>query len=205
MPHRFSILASFVGSGKTVLDIGCGEGILAKILEEKGNSVIGIDVSELAIDLARRNGVEAVLCDIENDSLPFADKFDVIILSEVLEHLIFPDKVLLRLQNYLKEEGYLILTFPNIAFYGYRLELLKGRFPKQHLYKSGEHIHHWSVPDFTEFAAKCCLKIVQLKANYSFPLHSIVSKFKPLVKVLERFPNLFGYQIVVCASYRKSM
>ena len=201
MPYRFFIVASLIGSGKQILDVGCGEGILAKLLETKGNRVTAFDVSERAVNLARRNGVEAFVCDIENEDPPLKDKFDVIILSEVLEHLVFPDKVLRKIKKYLKEAGYVILTFPNIAFFRYRFQLLKGRFPKQHLYEADEHLHYWSIPNFRQFLAKCGLEVTDLRAHYVFPFHTILSKFKPLVKVLKRFPNLFGYQILVRAVY----
>jgi len=199
IPRPFAIIASLVGSGKKVLDVGCGEGFLAKFLMEKGNKVWGIDISEQAVELARRNGVNAFVCDIENEDLPIKETFDVIILSEVIEHLITPKKVLKKLKRYLADEGYFIITFPNIAYYKYRLQLLFGRFPRQHLYERSEHLHYWSIPDFMEFLRSCDLKAVEIRPVFQFPFHNIVSKIMPLRKLLEKFPNLFGYQIVVIA------
>ncbi len=199
-PHRFSIIASLVGSGKKILDVGCGEGFLDKLLIEKSNEVFGIDISERAVKLARKNGVKAFVCDIENEDLPFDDSFEVIILSEVLEHLISPKKVIEKLKRNLNDDGYFVLTFPNIAYYKYRMQLLFGHFPKQYLYYRNEHLHYWSIPDFMDFLTNCGLKCVKIKPDFSFPLNFIISKIKPLKMMFEKFPNLFGYQIVLVAS-----
>ena len=166
---------------------------------EKGNEVWGIDISEQAVELARKNGVKAFVCDIENEDLPFKEIFDVIILSEVIEHLISPKKVLKKLKYYLADGGFFIITFPNIAYYKYRLQLLFGRFPKQYLYDREEHLHYWSIPDFKEFLRDCGLKVIEIKPVFQFPFHHVISKITPLRKLLEKFSNLFGYQIVAIA------
>ncbi|MEM2292966.1 MAG: methyltransferase domain-containing protein [Nitrososphaerota archaeon] len=150
-PPRYPIIVKLVGRNKRVLDVGCGEGILSMLLQRLGNVVIGIDLSEEAVKLSRNNGIEAYICDIENEDLPFDKKFDVIILSEVLEHVVFPKEVIRKLKNNLDEKGYFVITFPNIGFYVYRLQLLLGRFPKQGLYDQDEHLHYWALPDFLLF------------------------------------------------------
>jgi len=195
LPHRFLHILSLVGSGKRILDVGCGEGYLAKLLMEKGNEVYGIDISEHAVELARRNGVKAFVCDVENEDLPFKKSFfDAIILSEVLEHLISPREVIEKLKPYLVDGGYFLLTFPNIAHYTYRLQLLFGHFPRQYLYNRDEHLHYWSIPDFIDFITDCGLKCVKIKPVFLFPFNAIISKITLLKILLEKFPNLFGYQ-----------
>jgi len=200
LPRRFSIITSLVDSGKRILDVGCGEGFLAKLLMEKGNEVFGIDISEHAVELAKKNGVKALVCDIENEDLPFKESFDVIILSEILEHLISPKEIIEKLKPCLNNGGYFIFTFPNIAYCKYRLQLLFGRFPKQYLYNRGEHLHYWSILDFMDFLTDCGLKCVEIKPDFSFPFNRMISKIRPLRIIFEKLPNLFGYQIVVVAS-----
>ena len=74
--------------GKT-LDIGCGSGLTSKYLAEGGRSVVGIDISQAAIDYARKHNFHpsvkyicAGLEEFETD-----DQFDVICMVDVLEHL----------------------------------------------------------------------------------------------------------------------
>ena len=73
----------------TVLDVGCGNGSVAYDIAKKANSVMGIDIDEEKIRDAKKNflldNIEYICGDIIN--WPFKKKFDVIILSNVLEHI----------------------------------------------------------------------------------------------------------------------
>lgn len=92
--HR-GILDGFVSrvpAGATVLDAGCGEGVLSRLLAKKGAKVTGIDISHKNISAAKRYAeeegvpVDFVQGDVEN--LPFAAKsFDWVVSSHVLEHV----------------------------------------------------------------------------------------------------------------------
>lgn len=194
---RYLIILKLAGTGKDVLDVGCGEGFLSQLLAAQGNNVIGIDVSEEAIELSRKDKVEAYVCDIENENPPFVKKFDIIVMSEILEHLVSPRNALNKLKKYLSKDGFFIITFPNIAFYKYRCQLLLGRFPEQHLYDKSEHLHYWALPDFLQFLRSCNMRCDQVVPVLSFPLYRILSRLNPCVKIIEAFPNLFGQQIVV--------
>lgn len=196
---RYQIILSLVRKNKDVLDVGCGEGILSKLLITKSNKVVGVDISRKAVELSRKNQVEAYVCDIENEGLPFMKKFDVIVMAEIIEHLISPRNALKKLEKYLKKEGFIIITFPNIGFYRYRLQLLRGRFPQQHLYRKSEHLHYWTLPDFLHFLHSCNLRCAQVNPILSFPFYRILSKVGPCVKIIRKFPNLFAYQVVVKA------
>lgn len=94
--HRaqYQSVIHFVNPGESVLDIGCGEGVLSCLLAQIGVHVTGVDISEpniaAAQALARRLGVEDrttfLLGDAEN--VPFPDNsFDTVISCHVLEHL----------------------------------------------------------------------------------------------------------------------
>jgi 2-polyprenyl-3-methyl-5-hydroxy-6-metoxy-1,4-benzoquinol methylase len=54
--------------------------------------------------------------------------FDVIVFADVLEHLRQPDKVLLNLRKYLRADGFMVASLPNIARIDIRLKLILGRF-----------------------------------------------------------------------------
>jgi len=196
---RYPVVLSAVGTNKDTLDVVCGEGFLSKLLKVQGNRVIGIDISEEAVMLSPQNGIEAYVCDIENEELSFVKKFDVIVVSEFLEHVVFPKNVLKKLKKYLKSGGFLVITFPNIAFYRYRWQLLLGSFPRQGLCEKSEHLHYWALPDFLEFLNSCGFKYDQVIPILSYPLHRILSRLPLCVKVIGMFPNLFGRQFVIKA------
>ena len=78
-----------VNTSDTVLDVGCGNGSVAYDVAKKARSVIGIDIDENKIKDAKKNflldNIEYICGDILN--WKFRQKFNVIILSNVLEHI----------------------------------------------------------------------------------------------------------------------
>jgi SAM-dependent methyltransferase len=95
-----------VRSGSSVLDLGCGEGVLA-LLKRKDVTLFGVDISPELLTLAQRNGYDSVHeCDLA--ALPFADhSFDYVVSLDVLGHVSFADKprVLSEIKRVLKPEG----------------------------------------------------------------------------------------------------
>ncbi len=121
--RRLHWMASQV-SGKRVLDIGCSEGILPILLGREGYEVTGVDVNREALAYAAallkeendfvRTRVSFVHGDMTNLHLEAAP-FDTVILGEVLEHLVKPERMVQNAFRHLKPEGLLVLTTP----YGY--------------------------------------------------------------------------------------
>jgi cyclopropane fatty-acyl-phospholipid synthase-like methyltransferase len=80
-----------VRAGSTVLDLGCGAGMLA-LLKRKGVTLAGVDLSEECALAARRNGYD-LTCAAELTGLPFADdSFDYVASLDVLGHVEFKEK-----------------------------------------------------------------------------------------------------------------
>jgi 2-polyprenyl-3-methyl-5-hydroxy-6-metoxy-1,4-benzoquinol methylase len=99
-----------------VLDVGCGNGIISLNLGELGYNVHGIELSEEALEIARnRNNFSNVKFEKANaEALKLVGrKYNVIICSEVLEHLHHPENLLSELRFLLEDNGVLIVTVPN--------------------------------------------------------------------------------------------
>ena len=99
-----------------VLDVGCGNGIIASGIGRKGFRVLGIDVSEKAIEKARElNTLPNVQFEVVSAEQLVSDgkKYQGVICSEVLEHLHHPEKLLRTLYESLTDDGILIVTVPN--------------------------------------------------------------------------------------------
>jgi len=97
--HKFFV--ENVSSEDTVLDIGCGNGALTFDVAQKAKKVVGIDLSKKNIQLAKEKFSKENIEYIEGDALsnlPEA-KFDVIILSNVLEHIQNRTEFLTALKN----------------------------------------------------------------------------------------------------------
>jgi len=123
---QFAIALIPPGDGQRVLDVGCGTGVNSKAIKALGCRVTGLDISEAAIAQYVKAGMTGFVCDVETGLPPHEHKFDVIFCSEVLEHLIDPLSTLKRLQDVLVDDGQLILTVPNSAFWLYRVAAVLG-------------------------------------------------------------------------------
>jgi SAM-dependent methyltransferase len=101
---------------RTVLDFGCGTGTqltwpLAEAFPQV--SFLGIDSDQPTIDWARKQPVPSNLSYAIQDDSPSERRFDLIIASEVLEHVEAPDELLRRFRDRLAEGGRLVVTIPN--------------------------------------------------------------------------------------------
>jgi 2-polyprenyl-3-methyl-5-hydroxy-6-metoxy-1,4-benzoquinol methylase len=146
-----------VGEGKKVLEIGPASGSVTKALREHGCHVTCIEIDPEAARLARKYANRTIRGDIEAIELRKAtrgEKYDVILLGDVLEHVKEPKRVLERLRPCLKRSGYVVATVPNVAHGSVRLLLLDGNFDLQ---PSGildsTHLHFFTRKTFLELFA----------------------------------------------------
>lgn len=113
VPERIDFIIKGVGSGNKVLDLGCRYGDLtAKYVD--GNEVLGVDIDQEALELcSKRLGIETRVLNL-NEALPFPDgSFDVVVMSEVLEHLPYPEITLSEVRRILGQTGRLVGSVPN--------------------------------------------------------------------------------------------
>ncbi len=152
--RRFEIILSelrkVAKKGDKILDIGCGSGIGTMQLSELGFDMTGSDINKkfvnYAITESKKRGLKTrfFLSDLTKNLQKFNNKFDVIIASEVLEHVEDYRTAIENLKKYLKMDGYLIVTVPN--FHGLAgitefLWSLKARYNWVH-----EHKHYICSP-----------------------------------------------------------
>jgi 2-polyprenyl-3-methyl-5-hydroxy-6-metoxy-1,4-benzoquinol methylase len=123
-----SIIESMpVGS---LLDIGCSNGEWGKEWQRRGWKVSGIDVNPDQVKLAQENGIDARVCDLNRDTIPFQDsQFDLIFAGEVIEHLVDTDGFIADVRRCCKPGGHLLLTTPNLASFENRVRLVLGIYP----------------------------------------------------------------------------
>jgi SAM-dependent methyltransferase len=106
-----------VAAPACILDLGCGDGAAAQVAAQRnpGHRMAGIDWSAGNLNLARRRGLGVVRAGV-GPQLPFADEVaDVVIMSELIEHLVDTDSALDEVRRMLKPGGSLLLSTPNLA------------------------------------------------------------------------------------------
>lgn len=107
--------------GRRVLDVGCSQGIVPILLGREGFEVVGVDVDATSIEDARaalerepdrvQSRVQFIVADLLESSLDLGT-FDTVILGELLEHLVNPERMLERCKELLSEDGRLVITIP---------------------------------------------------------------------------------------------
>jgi len=156
--YKRNLVASLVERGSSVLDVGCGDGFLLEFLaHSRGIKGCGVDVSETAVEKARKRGLDVLRGDVASEEFSEDRTFDYIIISEVLEHLSQPEDLVLRLRENFRK--HMIVTVPNSGFVGERLRLLLGRFPKQWFLHPAEHLRFWTAADFVFWARQLGLSV----------------------------------------------
>ena len=124
-------MVRMVGRGRHVLEVGCASGYMSRHLSDAGNRVVGIEVDADAAEQARVFCERVIVANLDVRSLgDVCDgmKFDVIVFGDVLEHLADPWKVLSESRALLENDGYVVISIPNIAHGNVRLSLLRGSF-----------------------------------------------------------------------------
>ena len=148
-----------------LLDIGCGKGIIEYLLPES-IFCLGYDVVEEVVKTARllnesKKNRQFKVCDVEK-TLPTYEKFDTVVITEVLEHLNNDEKVLKKIRNLLIDGGILILTVPNYK----RLINRLMRFSGQPQFQHESHIREYTVYEVEVLLQKCGFKILKAIGIY---------------------------------------
>jgi len=165
-----------IHAGSAVLDVGSAGGYIAKALKEKGCYVVGLDQHSPNDSLGLGTFIKA---NIDNGQLPVhLEKFDYILMLDVIEHLAFPDVFVANLAKSVRRypDIKLVITTGNVAFLPVRLALLFGFL---HYSKRG-------ILDFTHKRLFTFASLRQLFEQYGFKLEVVKGIPAP-------FPLALGY------------
>lgn len=143
---------ALLGTGQRLLDVGCGNGVVAGLGMSRFGGVYGCDLAEQALHEAARRGVRSVCADLNVGALPYHDDaFDCVTCLEVIEHVVDPSRLLRELHRVLRPKGQLLLTTPNIRYFRNILTLIvKGEFPHtttDTFVWGGGHLHYFTRKD----------------------------------------------------------
>jgi SAM-dependent methyltransferase len=144
------------GQGRRLLDVGCGNGYLSRILTERGFAVTGLE-HPMGHDGPAPDGVRLVEHDLETP-LPLGElggPFDLIVIGDVLEHLRRPEDLLRQLSVVLAPGAAVIASLPNSGNAYFRLNILLGRFPEDDkgLFDR-THLHFWMLENWLRLFAR---------------------------------------------------
>jgi 2-polyprenyl-3-methyl-5-hydroxy-6-metoxy-1,4-benzoquinol methylase len=205
------------GTGHRILDIGCGEGILAAELKAAGNQVSGTDF--LATPQHRADLEHYMPLDLDGGIQPLIDQlpgqtFDRILLLDVLEHLRDSGQILRECKGLLGSGGRVIVSVPNVANITVRLSLLFGKFD----YTERGILDKTHLRLFTRKTARQLLlqngyrvldeklTVMPLELALGLPADNFLMKFlnRTLFVFTKLMPGLLGYQIMLEAEPAKA-
>jgi 2-polyprenyl-6-hydroxyphenyl methylase/3-demethylubiquinone-9 3-methyltransferase len=163
---RRGFLLDHVGAGERVLDVGCGEGLLAAELAGIGADVVGIDVAEEPLKRARARDPELDLRLVDGEGpwdLPDAS-FDVVWAGEVIEHVADTAAWLSEARRVLRSGGTLLLSTPAHG----RLALLRMALSRRafagHFDPLGDHLRFYSRETLTGLLEDFGFQEVEVRA-----------------------------------------
>ncbi|HZY98163.1 MAG TPA: bifunctional glycosyltransferase/class I SAM-dependent methyltransferase [Candidatus Baltobacteraceae bacterium] len=207
-----SIVSSLVGPNQDVLDVGCGEGFFASALSKNGNVVSGIDIIPAP---SHREAFEQYACgDLGQGLTPPAKglskrSFDRVLLMDVLQQLPNPELPLREAKDFLKPNGLVVVSVPNVANLSVRAALAFGKFEYgDRGILDRAHLRFFTSKTLRALVDGCGYDIVEERVSV-MPLEFVfdVAPERGIMKVLNRalcfltgiFPRLLGYQWVIVA------
>jgi SAM-dependent methyltransferase len=182
---------------QVILDVGCGDGEATGMVPRGEHTVVGIDWSMMALRHARSLGLSLIRGGIDPPGLPIADGgADVVILSEVIEHLVDTDSAIDEIRRVLRPGGTLLLSTPNLAAWYNRGLLalgiqpifsevsLRGIYGRPGSQVVG-HLHMFTKRALTEFLTDrgfACERVM------GAPYHDVPRPMRPLDRLICRWP-----------------
>lgn len=150
--ERVEAASRLVKKCDRLVDVGCGNGIIAHFIGNRVSHIFGVDSSKKMLKQAVKRGLRVKFVDLDAEKIPFKDNyFDVATCLDVIEHVKDPKDLLIKIHRVLKKNGILILSTPNIRFTNHIYNLVvNGRFPKTSLDTSlydGGHLHFLTYTD----------------------------------------------------------
>ncbi|MDQ0640918.1 2-polyprenyl-3-methyl-5-hydroxy-6-metoxy-1,4-benzoquinol methylase [Pedobacter sp. W3I1] len=189
-----------------ILDVGCGAGNNASLLKELGNTIDGITISNDEMKLAAKFCGNIYNFNLEN-GLPdevYKNQYNYIICSHILEHIAFPEKLLVDIYNLAsKNKATILIALPNIMYFKTRFNLLLGKFEYTHDgIMDYTHLRWYTKKSAAHMFEKYNFNVKSSSVNGLPPLYSILGKLgkKPL-KIINQFlffiaPTLFGSELL---------
>jgi methionine biosynthesis protein MetW len=195
------VMAEMISGGAKVLDVGCGDGELLKILERKNVDGRGIELSREGVNECVAKGLAVIQGDADTDLADYPDDaFDYVILSQTLQATRHPRQVL---EDMLRIGRQAVVSFPNFGHWRIRFSLLfGGRMPRTdnlpETWYDTPNIHFCTIKDFHQLT-----QVVGARIERAVALNAWGTPLR--LNAPWWFWNLFGEQAVFLLSRRESV
>lgn len=169
-----------------VLDLGCGNGSFSALIASSGFNVTGLDHSSSGIEIASKKHPNTRFAqhDITQPlSIAYHEKYDEVVSTEVIEHLLLPRRLIENAISALKPGGLLILTTPYHGYWKNLALALTNKFDDHwHPLRDYGHIKFFSKATMLALFKECGLKDIRFETVGRIPALArsmIISAVKP--------------------------
>jgi SAM-dependent methyltransferase len=201
-----AVLAQRTGAQR-IVDVGCGDGSATHLVSglNARNTVIGVDWSATALARARARGLLVVQGGVDTSGLPLADGCaDVVIMSELIEHLVDTDTAVDEVRRVLRPGGILLLSTPNLAAWfnralvGLGIQPVFSEVSLRGIYgRPGHevvgHLRLFTRRALVEFLAARGFRCERVLGA---PYHDVPRLLRPLDRALSRWPSMASILLV---------
>lgn len=156
--------------GGTILDVGCGDGLLLKLLQQKGITAEGVDISPEGVAKCVAAGFVAKVHSVD-EPLPYPDgSFDTVVLLDVLEHVYDPRAVLRDVARVARTQ--IVVSVPNFSSLPARMQTVCGQVPENNRPHKG-HVYWFNDSVFRSVVDGAGLEIETVRMNTFSPFSKL--------------------------------
>lgn len=206
------IVARMIPAGSKVIDVGCGDGALAKTLSQACQAeIVGVEPDAARAERARNRGLQVIADYFGPEVVRAIGPVDIVLFADVLEHLANPQSMLRVCRDALRPRGCVIVSIPNVAHWSVRLEVLQGRFRYQPTgIMDATHLRWFSRDSAKNLLESAGFRVVECRSSagvavpdnlYRAPLGWMPGRLRGrFLRVSSKmWPTLFGAQHVLKA------
>lgn len=171
-----------ISKEETVLNVGCGDGVQVIVYKGSFKNMVGIDINSERLEIAKKlmsyygiDNFEAIEGNVENIQLN--EQFDKVIAIDIIEHVIFPDRLVGEVYRLLENDGELLITFPAMhdkwenlfRFVGRKILKRKGKTIHKKGWNPDAHQYNYRLSKWISILKDGGFELINSRASTLFP------------------------------------
>ena len=188
-----------LNSSSNILDYGCGMGGVSQLFYDKyACQVDGVEISDNELKKAKITfGIENINFLLLNEFKFPKENYDLVFSSQVIEHVHNPGNYLSKINNMLKDDGYLLIGLPNIVNFNYLINLMfysqkrakkHSKYFIENYHKANNHINGWDPLHFITLLASCGFELVEYLPTEGTPISMLLQRIPIIGKYIYNLP-----------------